>query len=166
MGADQSHQREQLGDAGVAMQRLGSPRICRLYVAEMISLSEYLSWQRQEPASLTAGRRMERVPCKAQKVLEVGTRCPLWNQHVSTRLARWLELQLSKSGSFSTTGLGGLSVTVRKRKEGRQEKLGHGGTTKSSLCAPPLPPQSASLSPELRADSRKLRAFGQLLPVF
>ena len=61
------------------------------------------------------GRRMERAPCKEQKVPEVGTRCPLWNQHVSTRLARWLELQLNKNGSFSTTGLGGLRVTAKKR---------------------------------------------------
>lgn len=107
------------------MQRLNSPRICRLYVAEMISLSEYLSWQRQEPPSLMAGRRMERPPCEEQKVPEVGTGRPLWNQHVSTRLARWLELQLNKSGSFSTTGLDGLRVTARKRKGGggRQEKL-------------------------------------------
>lgn len=87
-------------------------------MAEMISLSEYLSWQRQGPASLMAGRKMERAPGKEQKVLEVGIRHPLWNQHVSTRLARWLELQLNKSGSFSITGLGGLRVTARKRKGG------------------------------------------------
>lgn len=76
-GVGQSHQREQPGDAGVAMQRLTSPKIRRLYVAEMISLSEYLSWQRQDPASLMAGRRMERAPCKEQKVPEVGTGRPL-----------------------------------------------------------------------------------------
>lgn len=62
------------------------------------------------------GRRMERAPCKEQKVLEVGTRCPLWNQHVSTRLAWWLESQLSRSGSFSITGPGGLRVTAGKKK--------------------------------------------------
>lgn len=81
----------------------------------MISLSEYRSWQRQEPASLMAGWRTERVPDKEQKVLEVGPRCSLWNQHVSTRLARWLELQLIKSSSLSVTGLGGLRVTTKRR---------------------------------------------------
>lgn len=98
---------------------MSSPRICRSYVAEMILLSEYLSWQRQGPASPMAGRKMERDPGKEQKVLDVGTWRPLWNQHVSTRLARWLELQLKKSGSFSITGLGALRVTAKKKKGGR-----------------------------------------------
>lgn len=62
-----------------------------------------------------AGWRMERVPDKEQRVLEVGPGCLSWNQHVSTRLARWLELQLIKSSSFSITGLGGLRVTAKRR---------------------------------------------------
>lgn len=129
-------------------------------MAEMISLLEYLSWQRQEPASLMAGRRMERAPCEEQKVLEVGTRRPLWNQHVSTRLARWLELHRNKSGSFSTTGLGGLMVTVRKNKWQRGKLRSQGDCPFSPSFVP-----QAALSLELRAQSRKLCASRRHLPV-
>lgn len=52
------YKRKQLREAGVATQRLNSPRICRLCVAETISLSAYLSWQCQDPESLMVGRRM------------------------------------------------------------------------------------------------------------
>lgn len=62
-----------------------------------------------------AGWKMERVLDKEQKVLEEGPGCSLWNQHVSTRLPWWLELQLIKSSSFSITGLGGLRVTAKRR---------------------------------------------------
>lgn len=103
-----------------------------------------------------AGRKMERAPGKEQKVLEVGIRHPLWNQHVSTRLARWLELQLNKSGSFSITGLGGLRVTARKRKGGGGGSYNHRGTTKPSLCA--LPVLALSLGQLSRAESRQQEA--------
>lgn len=62
-----------------------------------------------------AGWRMERVLDEEQTVLEVEPRCSLWNQHVSTRLARWLELQVIKSSSFPITGRGGLRVTAKRR---------------------------------------------------
>lgn len=62
-----------------------------------------------------AGRGMERVLDEEQTFLEVGPRCSLWNQHVSTRLAQWLELQVIKSSSFPITGLGGLRVTAKRR---------------------------------------------------
>lgn len=65
-----------------------------------------------------AGCKMERVLDKEQKVLEVGPGCSLWNQHVSTRLARWLELQLIRSSSLSITGPGGLRVTAKRRLRG------------------------------------------------
>lgn len=59
-----SHQRKQPGDAGVATSRLSLPRICRSCVAETTTLSEYLSWQCQDPESLMEGWRMERALCK------------------------------------------------------------------------------------------------------
>lgn len=101
---------------------------------------------------------MERAPDKEQKVLEVGPTCSLWSQHVSTGLARWLELQLIKSSSFSITGLGGLRVTAKRRRFWVGDELRSQGHYQTSPLCPPCPnfvPQAAVPS-ELKAGSRKL----------